>query len=330
MRLPRLGIWVWPLAITAILGINAVIWLPKFTTSDARFCLSCHGQRDTADISKASKVHPSYSKVGCTECHARSERHVFMVDLYREGIQASSERVSSNCFRCHKDILTKDPSEYKSNELDIGIPHNLHYKELGIFCTTCHRNVEHDFNEQPTNRPRMEFCMECHDQNTEGCITCHPNGWPPGIPYFSSSSSGPPKIPHSLDGREGQCLVCHKAGVGGAPKVPDFHLSGDFSSRQCLTCHKTVGHVAPVTGESPSGAGVQAPGPTPKRGAGLPAATPSPAAGGPPAVTHSLEGRQGICLVCHKDGLGGAPKAPEFHISSGFGDDACLACHKAS
>lgn len=47
--------------------------------------------------------------------------------------------------------------------------------------------------------------------------------------------SGPPPVPHSLEGRD-QCLVCHGTGALGAPIIPDNHA--DRPNNTCLLCHQ--------------------------------------------------------------------------------------------
>lgn len=51
------------------------------------------------------------------------------------------------------------------------------------------------------------------------------------------------------------------------------------------------------------------------------------AAGAQPPVLHPLEGWND-CLVCHQEGLGGAPAVPENH--EGHTNETCTACHQAS
>jgi hypothetical protein len=59
-----------------------------------------------------------------------------------------------------------------------------------------------------------------------------------------------------------------------------------------------------------------------------PATTEAPA-DGPPAIPADHAGRS-ECLVCHAEGVGGAPKAPSEPDHSGFEDalDTCTACHE--
>jgi hypothetical protein len=57
-----------------------------------------------------------------------------------------------------------------------------------------------------------------------------------------------------------------------------------------------------------------------------PTATPTPAAG-PPQIPHSLQGRDN-CLLCHEQGIGGAPQIPTDH--AGRTNETCQACHQPS
>lgn len=124
-------------------------------------------------------------------------------------------------------------------------------------------------------------------------------------------AGGPPKIPHVLEGREGQCLACHEAGVVGAPKIPAKHAgrTGDM----CPLCHVPAGASAPMLATAPA----HSPGVKPI----------SSTAGGPPQIPHSLEGRN-QCLMCHEAGVAGAPKVPASH--AGRTSDMCPACHRPS
>ncbi len=98
--------------------------------------------------------------------------------------------------------------------------------------------------------------------------------------------------------RPNACIICHKDGTFGAPIFPTSHAS--YADTLCIGCHKTIGYYA-----------------TPK----LP-------------VDHS--GRT-ACLICHENGLAGAPEIPITHTSlnhPAYSDTTpaaavlCFACHK--
>ncbi len=116
------------------------------------------------------------------------------------------------------------------------------------------------------------------------------------------AQGGPPQIPHAKEGHT-DCLSCHEKGLNGAPKFPPDHTGR--TNEMCTGCHQFKPG-APTTG----------------------GATPAPtgaAAGTPPAIPHTLEGRD-QCLTCHQAGVGGAPKVPADH--AGRTNDQCRTCHQ--
>ncbi|MDO8688558.1 MAG: hypothetical protein Q7R39_00850, partial [Dehalococcoidia bacterium] len=73
-------------------------------------------------------------------------------------------------------------------------------------------------------------------------------------PPSPTPTGGPPRIPHSLEGREGRCLLCHQEGVGGAPRVTAAHLGR--TNEICTLCHipaaGNVAHEAAPSGTAPT------------------------------------------------------------------------------
>lgn len=61
----------------------------------------------------------------------------------------------------------------------------------------------------------------------------------------TAPASGPPVIPHPLQGRD-DCLACHRTGLGGAPVVPADHQGR--TSATCRGCHQPA---ASAAGEQP-------------------------------------------------------------------------------
>lgn len=174
--------WIWPVGgIALILGFNVAMSLPRFSTSNPTFCLTCHGTGETPDKSVQSNVHPSYSVVTCTDCHAKPG-FAGVIDGYREGFSANPARVSANCQRCHGNIGERDPSTYKYNVMNIRIPHKFHIEAVGAQCTDCHTNVAHDLSDKGSNRPQMDYCFRCHTSpagasaaasDGKFCAKCH-------------------------------------------------------------------------------------------------------------------------------------------------------------
>lgn len=203
------------------MAIPAVSALPRYTTSSSAYCSSCHGTGDIPDRTIASQVHPDFDQVTCVDCHGKPEQ--FIYDGYRKGFMAEPERVSPNCLRCHGEIAQRnDQAGFKFNVMDIKVPHQLH-ADLGARCVDCHANVAHDLKEPPTNRPRMEYCAQCHATTTEACTKCHGDGVPPG-PIPISPPAG-----MVADGRTlytQNCAECH--GLKG-DRIAEADLSsGEF------------------------------------------------------------------------------------------------------
>jgi len=178
MKLPKLSKPVWALVIVVIgvLAMMPMLGLAHFTTSSPRFCITCHGTGETADVGQPSQVHPDYGEVGCIDCHAKDGGHFFN-NGYQNGFMAEPDRVSSNCVRCHDGMKTKsDTQGFEFNVYNINFPHEKHFS-FGAQCADCHRDIAHDLNLKQTNRPRMAYCFQCHS-STDKCDKCHPDGPP--------------------------------------------------------------------------------------------------------------------------------------------------------
>jgi nitrate/TMAO reductase-like tetraheme cytochrome c subunit len=126
------------------------------------------------------------------------------------------------------------------------------------------------------------------------CIDCHEPIMTVGNVELERIPA--PPIPHTLEGRRDQCLVCH--GADAFRPYPADHVGRSTSS--CLSCHEQV---------------------TPVQVGAAPAE--QPAAAGPAPIPHTLEGRDN-CLVCHD--LGGLKPFPADH--AGRSTDTCTTCHQ--
>lgn len=179
-RMRRVPYWAWGLIIVLVVGGGALAsWLPRYTTSDPEYCLTCHGENGgLPNRGIASSVHPPFSEVRCVDCH--SKPHQLLYEGYRRGFLAEPERVGPNCLRCHAQMAERiDETGFKFNSFQIRVAHKLHV-DLGARCTDCHANIAHDLRPSPTNRPRMEYCAQCHAVTLETCNKCHAAGVPAG------------------------------------------------------------------------------------------------------------------------------------------------------
>ncbi|MBI5871027.1 MAG: cytochrome c3 family protein [Actinobacteria bacterium] len=211
MKIPKLSKPVWVLVgvVVLLVALSPFLLLAHYTTTNPRFCLTCHGTGETADVGEESNIHPDYSDVGCLDCHAEDGGH-FVTDGYKTGFESEPDRVSENCVRCHEDMKQKTDTEgFKYNEKNIRIPHAMHFG-FGAVCTDCHRNLAHDLNVNQTNRPTMAYCFQCHPA-TDKCDKCHPDG-PPAEKTTIPPPAKRPQVPSADASRatfELQCAKCH-------------------------------------------------------------------------------------------------------------------------
>jgi hypothetical protein len=173
--------------VVGVVGSSVGVALTRYTTHAKDFCLSCH-QYQRIGFEGQSTLHPS--SVVCADCH--QEGHSILPTQF----SADSGSVRVQCVHCHEDIVTDEQRSYKYNLQEIRITHASHLERPGVTCTTCHYNVAHDRREQPTNRPTMESCFQCHEAEQQECTTCHPQG-----------SLRTPEDGGSLDATA--CAVCH-------------------------------------------------------------------------------------------------------------------------
>jgi hypothetical protein len=172
-------------------------------------------------------------------------------------------------------------------------------------CQTCHKPAQEqsqskeEATETPTSTPTT--------QKSEGKATPAASATP---------AAGPPAIPHTLAGRD-NCLMCHD--LGQAVPFPADHEGRTVAT--CQTCHKPAQEQSQSKEEA-----TETPIPTPtaqkSEQKATPAASATPAAG-PPAIPHTLAGRDN-CLMCHD--LGQAVPFPTDH--KGRTVATCQTCHK--
>lgn len=245
------------------------------------------------------------------------------------------------CFRCHDgQHLSKDNQAIR---LECNICHAIPQVALPgqpfPIVNAWPRAIEPESHLTTTwlSEHRFRFdatCTECHTvgdpggtSNTSFCSNsaCHGTEWvyaglnAPAIrelaaPPREPGSGQPNPVPHPIT-PDTNCMTCH--GVNGVIPAPDSHASFDVAT--CTQCHQgpqsagaapTDATPAPQTGGSPEAS---------------PTAQPSeePAGGSPPAIPHTLEGRDG-CVLCH--GENGVKPFPADH--TGRTNDVCQMCHK--
>jgi len=174
--------------------------------------------------------------------------------------------------------------------------HEVHQESIED-CTVCHHK----------SGDRTPRCKECHAEpfdpenlNKPGiahvfhllCISCHKEeqvGPTDCTGCHHEADISPLSVVHPLTGVE-NCLKCHKGQIPGVPKIPEDHASA--TNGQCQICHKTELDEADLATRK---------------------------------LPHEVEGQED-CLMCHGEGIGGAPKVPEDH--AGRTNETCQLCHK--
>ncbi len=172
-------------------------------------CLVCH-QDALAGAPKVPGTHAGRTNEVCQGCHKATAQPVTTTPVVAPPVTPPT---------------TTAPSSGPPN-----VPHSIDGRSS---CLMCHQDGLAGATKVPvTHSGRTnEMCQLCHRVVSSSTATST-------APVATVSPSGPPDIPHSLEGRS-SCLMCHQGGLAGAPKVLASHTGR--TNDTCPLCHKAKG-----------------------------------------------------------------------------------------
>jgi predicted CXXCH cytochrome family protein len=267
------------------------------TTTPLALCLTCHADKNAADIK--GTVHPPAVR-DCVKCHDPHSS-----DYKNQLLKPTSGDAKDNlCLTCHQTGLNVPEKGSRHVALDMG-------------CETCH--VTHktgeigkvEFDYHLTKAPPA-LCVDCHDvknadlqkahQNqpfeTANCVSCH-DPHQSAAPKLMARFTHPPFA-------DKQCEVCHAPAKNG--KVV---LTQADAKALCVTCHDDKAKLiesAKVPHPGAAGDCTDCHSPHASRQPGLP-------------KTNAVD----ICLGCHSDIADQGKK--QFHHQPAF-SQGCATCHQ--
>ncbi len=267
------------------------------TTTTSGLCLTCHADKNAADLK--GTVHPPAVR-DCVKCHDPHSS-----DNKNQLLKPTSGGEKENlCLGCHNTGVKVPEKGSRHAALDMG-------------CETCHvthktgepGKIEFDFH---LTKAPPALCLDCHDAKSADlqkahqnqpfdkadCVTCHD-------PHESSAPKLMAKFMHPPFADK-QCDVCHAPAKDG--KVV---LTQPNAKALCVTCHDDKAKLIDT-------AKVQHPG-----AAGDCTDCHSPHASRQPALPKTTS--VAICLGCHSE-IADLAKKPVHHQPA-IGQ-ACAICHE--
>jgi predicted CXXCH cytochrome family protein len=280
-------------------NVKDVTRIKLTATSSGKLCLTCHTDKNAADLK--GRVHPPAVR-DCVKCHdphqSKNEKQLLK--------PVSGEKQENLCLSCHTTGLNVGAKGGRHAALDAG-------------CDTCHTvhkvgdpNKPEFANHLTKSTPAL--CLDCHDGNdaslqkthnnqpfaTADCVQCH-------NPHASDRPKLMQAVVHApFDGGNSSCSTCHEPVKNGK-----ITLTAASPKELCLTCHSEKA-------EQIDKAKVQHPGamsdctdchtPHASKTAGLPK---------PDAVN--------VCLSCHTDK---AELRSKKHLHQPAFEQGCATCHQ--
>ena len=170
------------------------------TTTPLALCLTCHADKNAADMK--GTVHPPAVRdcVKCHDPHSSDNKNQLLKPT-------SGDQKENLCLSCHKTGLNVPEKGSRHAALDMG-------------CDTCH--VTHktgeigkaEFDFHLTKAPPA-LCIDCHDVKSADLQKAHQNQ-----PFETAN-----------------CVSCHDPHESAAPKLMAKFTHPPFADKQCEVCH---------------------------------------------------------------------------------------------
>jgi len=170
------------------------------STTPYKLCLSCHSDKDAAQI-KGTVHKPAVRD--CLTCH---DPHTS--DNKNQLLKATSGDKKDNlCLTCHAQGLNVPDKGSRHAALDMG-------------CDTCHLTHKTGADLTAENRFHLTkaapaLCLDCHDAKDASLVKAHQNQ-----PFGTAD-----------------CLQCHDPHQSPAPKLMARFAHPPFADKQCDVCH---------------------------------------------------------------------------------------------
>jgi predicted CXXCH cytochrome family protein len=171
------------------------------TTTPSSLCLTCHAEKNAAEIK--GTVHPPAVR-DCVKCH---DPHAS--ENKNQLLKATSGGEKENlCLSCHRTGLDVPATGSRHAALDMG-------------CDTCH--TTHKTGER--GKPEFDFhltkavpalCIDCHDAKDANLVKAHQNQ-----PFATAN-----------------CLTCHEPHQSQMPKLMQTFRHNPFENKMCDSCHQ--------------------------------------------------------------------------------------------
>ncbi len=170
------------------------------TTTPAALCLTCHADKNAAEIKGTVHSPAVRDCLKCHDPHSSDNKNQLLKPV-------AGDAKENLCLSCHKTGLNVPEKGSRHAALDMG-------------CDTCHTTHKTGAEFTAENRFHLiksspALCIDCHDVKDAALQKAHNNQ-----PFATAD-----------------CISCHNPHQSNAPKLMQSFLHPPFADKQCETCH---------------------------------------------------------------------------------------------